>query len=230
MREKSKDILIVVAHSDDETLGLGGTINKHVQKGDNVYAIYMTDGVTAREGNQSHQVIFTRKRSPDGKQSFLGFKWETSYRFDDNEMDTYPLLDIIKKIELAKFKINPDIVYTHSGADLNIDHRRVSEAVLVAFRPQPNEKCREIRLFEVVSATDYGHENITGKFVPNLYIDINDTWEKKEEALTCYNEEMRKYPHSRSIEGNKKNLARYRGNQVGLNLCEAFQVIRKIEI
>ena len=144
-------------------------------------------------------------------------------------MDSYPLLDIIKKIELAKFKINPDIVYTHSGADLNIDHHRVSEAVLVAFRPQPDEKCREIRLFEVVSATDYGHENITGKFVPNLYIDISFTWEKKEEALTCYNEEMRKYPHSRSIEG-IKNLARYRGNQVGLNLCEAFQVIRKIEI
>ena len=228
MREKSKDILIVVAHSDDETLGLGGTIKKHVQKGDNVYAIYMTDGVTARKGNQTQQVIL-RKNAAIMASKILGFKWETSYRFDDNEMDSYPLLDIIKKIELAKFKINPDIVYTHSVADLNIDHRRVSEAVLVAFRPQPDEKCREIRLFEVVSATDYGHENVTGKFVPNLYIDISGTWEKKEEALTCYNAEMRKYPHSRSIEA-IKNLARYRGNQVGLNLCEAFQVIRKIEI
>ena len=228
MCEKSKDILIVVAHSDDETLGLGGTIKKHVQKGDNVYAIYMTDGVTARKGNQSQQVIL-RKNAAIMASKILGFKWETSYRFDDNEMDSYPLLDIIKKIESAKFKINPDIVYTHSFADLNIDHRRVSEAVLVAFRPQPDEKCREIRLFEVVSATDYGHENLTGKFVPNLYIDISGTWEKKEEALTCYNAEMRKYPHSRSIEA-IKNLARYRGNQVGLNLCEAFQVIRKIEI
>ena len=197
--KNQKDILIVVAHSDDETLGLGGTINKHVQKGDKVYAIYMTDGVTAREGNQSQKVI-SRENAALKASKILGFKWETSYRFDDNEMDSYPLLDIIKKIELAKFKINPDIVYTHSGADLNIDHRRVSEAVLVAFRPQPDEKCREIRLFEVVSATDYGHENITGKFVPNLYIDISFTWEKKEEALTCYNEEMRKYPHSRSIE------------------------------
>ena len=34
MCEKSKDILIVDVHSDDETLGLGGTIKKHVQKGD----------------------------------------------------------------------------------------------------------------------------------------------------------------------------------------------------
>ena len=82
-------------------------------------------------------------------------------------------------------------------------------------------------LFEVPSATDYGHENITGVFRPNLFIDISSTWDDKEEALKAYGTEMREYPHSRSIEA-VKNLGKLRGNQVGLSIAEAFQVIRKI--
>lgn len=52
--------------------------------------------------------------------------------------------------------------------------------------------------------------------------------EKKEEALKAYQKEMRQYPHSRSIEG-IKNLARYRGSQIGVDLAEAFEVIRKLD-
>ena len=48
-------------------------------------------------------------------------------------MDKYPLLEIIKSIELVKKNIDPDIVYTHSGADLNIDHRVVANAVITVF-------------------------------------------------------------------------------------------------
>ena len=120
------------------------------------------------------------------------------------------------------------IVYTHSGADLNVDHRVVSNAVLTAFRPQPNEKCKELRLFEVASATDYGNPAITGSFSPNLFLNISNEWSSKVRALEAYNAEMRDYPHSRSIKG-IQNLAKLRGNQVGYELAEAFEVIRKLE-
>ena len=120
------------------------------------------------------------------------------------------------------------MVYTHSGSDLNIDHRVVANAVLTAFRPQPNEHCRELRLFEVASATDYGNAAITGSFSPNLFIDITNEWSEKAESLKAYSIEMRDYPHSRSIES-IKNLSKVRGNQVGLELAEAFEVLRKIE-
>jgi len=153
--------------------------------------------------------------------------WAESYRFSDNAMDSYPLLDIVKSIEKAKNEYQPSLVYTHSGADLNVDHRVVANAVLTAFRPQPNEKCKEIRLFEVASATDYGNEALTGTFSPNLFIDISEMWEAKAAALNAYESEMRSYPHSRSIEG-IRNLAKLRGNQVGLDMAEAFQVIRKL--
>lgn len=227
MKNSGKTVLIVVAHSDDETLGMGGVIKRHVLQGDNVSVISMTDGIGARGENRLEESI-ERDHAATQAGNILGFKWEDKYDFKDNAMDSYPLLEIVKSIEATKHKVNPDIVYTHSGADLNVDHRVVANAVLTAFRPQPNEKCSEIRLFEIASATDYGHENITGQFIPNLFVDITDTWDAKESALYAYEAEMRNYPHSRSMVG-LKNLAELRGNQVGLHMAEVFQVIRKIE-
>ena len=49
---KRKIVLVCVAHRDDETIGCGGTISKHVAKGDKVYCLSMTDGVSARVQKQ----------------------------------------------------------------------------------------------------------------------------------------------------------------------------------
>ena len=143
-------------------------------------------------------------------------------------MDKCTLLEIVKSIEKIKNKYKPDIVYCHNSGDLNIDHRIVSSAVLTAFRPQPKESCRELRLFEIPSSTDYGHESITGRFSPNLYINISDTWLSKLSALKAYSDEMRDYPHTRSYKS-IENLAKLRGNQVGIEMAESFQIIRKID-
>lgn len=221
-------VLIVVSHSDDESISMAGTICKHVDKGDKVYVISMTDGVSSRNDTDKYSVN-KRKEASIKASEILGFEWGKCFDFGDNLMDKYPLLDVVKAVEISKLIYKPSIVYTHSIADLNIDHRVVANAVLTAFRPQPLETCKEIRLFEIASATDYGHSAITGSFLPNLFVDISKNWDLKKEALIAYSEEMRDYPHSRSIEG-IKNLAKLRGNQVGLSLAEAFQVIRKLEI
>jgi LmbE family N-acetylglucosaminyl deacetylase len=226
-KSKNKNILVVVAHTDDETLGLGGTIARHSSMGDNVYGIAMTDGVSARN-NRTNQKIKIRKKASISAGKIIGLKWIRGGSFADNGMDNVPLLKIIKVIENAKSKINPSLIYTHCSNDLNIDHRIVCEATLTAFRPQPNESWTEIRTFEVPSSTDYGHRSITGFFHPNLYVNISNTWDKKLKALTKYKMEMRDKPHSRSLEG-LKNLAKYRGNQVGLQYAEAFEIIRKIQ-
>ena len=83
-------------------------------------------------------------------------------------------------------------------------------------------------MFEVASATDFGNSAVTGIFTPNLYIDIENEWEAKYNALNIYGSEIRDYPHSRSIQG-IMNLAKIRGNQVGLKLAEAFEIIRKVD-
>jgi LmbE family N-acetylglucosaminyl deacetylase len=220
-------VLVVVAHSDDESISMAGTIVKHIKKGDKVFVISMTDGVGARDDANLNK-IKQRKNASVTASKVLGFEWGDSYDFSDNVMDSYPLIEIVKAVEKAKYKYRPTLVYTHSGADLNVDHRVVANSVLTAFRPQPNELCKEIRLFEVASATDYGNSSIAGSFLPNLFIDISNEWPVKVKALEEYLEEMCEYPHSRSIQG-IKNLANLRGNQVGYDFAEAFEVIRKLE-
>ena len=223
----SEVVLIVVAHSDDETISMAGTIVKHVSKGDKVFVISMTDGVSARD-NAVMGDMENRKVSSDVASQELGFQWGDCYNFNDNAMDSYPLIEVVKAVEEAKLKYSPSLVYTHSGADLNIDHRVVANVVLTTFRPEPNEICKELRLFEVASATDFGTPSITGLFSPNLFINIANQWPDKERALKAYGAEMKECPHIRSIEG-IRNLAKLRGNQVGYELAEAFEVIRKLE-
>ena len=173
----SENVLIIIAHSDDETISMAGTICKHIKKGDKVYVSSMTNGVGSRL-KQNDSDINERKLSAIKASQILGFQWIESYDFDDNAMDNYPLIQIVKCIENIKTKYKPNLIYTHSNSDLNIDHRIVLNAVLTAFRPQPGELCKEIRLFEVPSSTDYGSTALSPRFNPNLFIDISNFWDK----------------------------------------------------
>lgn len=220
-------VLVIVAHSDDETIGAGGTIARHAAMGDKVFAISMTDGVGAR-GEAGANDADRRKSAALKAAKILGFQWSHTASFPDNAMDEVRLLDVVKLVEDAKRRIDPTIIYTHSTADLNVDHRVVAEATLTAFRPQPKERWTEIRAFEIASATDFGHPDVTGTFKPNLAISIEKTWNKKLSALRAYDSEMREPPHARSYDG-IENLAKYRGNQAGLKMAEAFQLLRRIE-
>jgi len=220
-------VLIIVSHSDDETLGMAGSIVRHVEKGDKVFAISMTDGVGSRDINSNGAAIERINAAKEAAKE-LDFEWLSGGNFPDNSMDKVGILEIVKKIEASKRLVNPNIIYTHSHADLNIDHQITCKAVLTAFRPQPLETYEEIRAFEVPSATDYGQRSITGCFQPNLYIDITRTWHRKLKALKCYSQEMRESPHPRSLEG-LENLAKLRGNQCGVQFAESFEILRKIE-
>ncbi len=226
MTEPKKRILVIVAHPDDETIGMGGTISKLVKDGDSVDVISMTDGVSSRTKSSSFE-IEERQKSAKYASEILGFRWFKQLNFPDNAMDTVALIDIVKEIELVKEELYPDVIYTHSAADLNVDHRITLEATLTAFRPQPNEKYTEIISFEIQSSSEYGHKSLFGEFSPNMFVDISDFWDFKEKALFSYKKEMRPYPHSRSIEA-LSFLSNHRGSQVGLERAEGFEILRKV--
>jgi LmbE family N-acetylglucosaminyl deacetylase len=217
---------VVVAHSDDEALGCGGTIARHSEAGDRVVAISMTDGVGARSTSDEPDAARRRDAAAASARE-LGFDWLPGGSFPDNQLDTVPLLEVARLVEDAKREAQPDIVYTHHGGDLNVDHRIVLQAVLTAFRPVPGEAPVEIRSFEVASSTEWSHESVGTPFHPDLYIGISDTWDKKQASLEAYAEEMRDPPHARSVEG-LRHLAALRGHQVGLPLAEAFVTVRRV--
>ena len=223
----NQTVLVIVAHPDDEVIGLGGTIAKYSRSGLEIIAVSMTNGVGARPANSNSEVML-RKEAAQHASSILGFAWAEMFDFPDNAMDSVPLIKIVKGIEEVKLRYQPALVFTHSPSDLNIDHRLTAEAALTAFRPQPGETCRELRAFEVASATDFSHPSIREPFAPNLFIDIDSYWGIKVDALHAYDRELREFPHSRSIEG-MDVLSRYRGCQVGIKRAEAFQILRKID-
>lgn len=222
-----KSILVVASHPDDEVLGCGGTIAKHVAEGHRVTVVFMTNGESSRSEADNQKNISTRNQDCKKALSILGVKDYMNFDFPDNMMDQVPLLEVVKSIEDTIQKFRPSIIYTHFSDDLNIDHRITHEAVLTACRPQSWSPVKSIFLFEVLSATEW-NSNSKNKFNPNKFIDISNYWPTKHSALNAYRKELRPFPHSRNIK-TIKALAVYRGATVGFKKAEAFQVERILE-
>jgi len=219
-------VLVVVAHSDDEAIGCGGTLLKHRDAGDEIQIIFMTNGIGARsDADENEEQI--RQTAKENSCQQLGVSIEHSFDFPDNGMDQIALIDIVKPIESIISHYQPNIIYTHHGGDLNIDHRIVHQAVITACRPQPTCSIEKILAFEVSSSTEWSSESIGGHFLPTYYSDISTVIDDKKALLCHYEHEMRPYPHSRSIEA-ILNLNKLRGNHMGLHAAEAFMLIREI--
>ncbi len=217
-------VLVVAAHADDEVLGCGGTIARHVANGDKVHVLIMSDGITSRENSNN---IKKRKSEAIESAKILGIMPPIMLSLPDNKMDSIPILEIIKMVEKVIDEIKPSIVYTHHGGDLNIDHSITNRAVMTACRPVPEFSVNSIYCFEILSSTGWGDSETCKSFNPVHFVDISLFIEKKLLALECYTDEIRAFPHARSIEA-VKALSKLRGSQSGLMQAEAFTVNRQI--
>lgn len=222
-----KSILVVAAHPDDEVLGCGGYIAKHVRLGDEVFVTFLSDGVTSRLGNLGLQEIESRRSAARLASKVLGVRDVMFGDFPDNKLDASPLLEVIKSIEAVVEQIRPQTVLTHFGGDLNIDHRIVNQAVLTACRPAPKQGVKEILFFEVPSSTEWQVPTEGEAFAPNWFEDISQTLELKIKALLMYEHELREWPHPRSVKA-VEHLAHWRGASCGVDAAEAFVLGRRI--
>lgn len=215
---------MVAAHPDDEILGVGGTILKHVKNGDQVSILVLGDGESSREAK-----VDIEKRENQAKRVIqaLGAKEMILKKLPDNQFDSLPLLEIIKEVEAVIRQVKPEIIYTHCPTDLNVDHRLTFQAVLTACRPQPGFGVKKILAFETLSSTEWQIKDQSHLFLPTEYHDIAEFIDQKVEILKIYQDELRDYPHPRSVEG-VKILAQYRGIEVGYHYAEAFQIIRSL--
>ena len=223
-----KKVLILAAHADDDILGCGGTMAKHSDQGDEVSVLFLTNGVGARgKGDSIPQNIDLRDQAAEKALAIVGAKLVDRLDFPDNAIDSLPRIKVIRAVENVININRPDVIYTHHGGDLNVDHRRALEAVMTACRPQPESSVSKIYSFEVASSTGWQGNTLFNPFVPNHYVEITEQLDRKMEALGAYEEEMRAFPHARSIEA-LQHMARWRGSQVGVAAAEAFVVERQI--
>lgn len=219
MNPKYENVLILAAHPDDETLGAGATIKKLHNNGSNIHLITFTDGVSARPKKSESRTLQLSKVA-----DLLGIDSYDVGDFPDNKMDVVPTLDVCKFIETSA-PFEPDLIITHDISCLNVDHRKVNEATLTAFRPQWGKK-QTILTYYIPSSTDY---NFNSKFEGRVYVDVEETYKDKLSCLSeVYFDELRPSPHSRSLE-NIDALMRTWGSEVGLGHAEKFNLLMQIE-
>ena len=213
----SKNVLVLAAHPDDETLGCGATIARLSDEGYSVQLLTFTDGVGSRGENSNRNDVLK------SVQNVLGLSSYSYGNFPDNKMDSVPLLDVCKFIE-NNVTTTPDIIFTHHRGCLNVDHQIVYKATLTAFRPQLGNNIK-ILSYYVPSSTDY---NIMNFFLGNVHYNVVNYKDIKLKCLKeCYDKEMRKYPHTRSYE-NVENLMKVWGSEVGLEYAEKFELVRQV--
>jgi LmbE family N-acetylglucosaminyl deacetylase len=150
----SKTVLIVAAHTDDEVLGCGGTIARHVSEGDVVYAVFMADGVSSRAQVDQNDLAM-RYSAAEQARNILGIQENYYLGLPDNRLDSLPLIEVIQLLEPIIHDVKPNTIYTHHHGDLNVDHSITHRAVMTACRPVPGHSVREIYAFEVMSSTDW---------------------------------------------------------------------------
>jgi len=210
------NILVIVAHPDDEVLGMGATIFK-LSKKNKIHLCVVSEGVSAQYSDE--KMIKIRKDQCIKAGKILGILDFKFLNFPDQKLLEIPHLEINIEIEKIIRKWKPKIVYTSPYHDLNSDHKRVFESTLTASRPSSNS-VKKLLCYELPGF-------VKEPFRPNTYVDITKEITKKIESFKIYKNEVMKFPHPRSIKA-IENLAIQRGIECGLRKAEAFQLIKSI--
>lgn len=224
---------MVAAHPDDELLGQGATIHKLSNEyGCTCRAIILGEGLTSRSEERNReeweQELKEHRACIHKAADIIGYDSVGINGFPDNRFDSVDLLDIIKVIEKEKEEFQPEIIFTHHGGDLNIDHQRTFEAVITATRPMKEEGVETILTFETPSSTEWQFPIEKRQYNPNVYLEITEgDLQAKCDGMNAYSFETRDWPHPRSEEA-LKVLARRVGTIVGKGFAERFQLIRML--
>lgn len=221
-------VLVLAAHGDDELLGPGGTLIRHVRAGDLVHVavcVGRPNLAMYSKARYGGTVLAKRKRQAEQVGRKLGFASVRNLGLKDEclEADLNATVTAIEKVVGA---VAPEVVYLHHGGDLNQDHRGVFKAAMIALRGYLKPAVKRVLCFETVSTTEQAPQVPGWQFSPNYFVDVIGTLEAKLAALRLYDDELAVFPHPRSAEG-LRALAQVRGSAVGLRAAEAFQLIRE---
>ena len=210
------NILIVVAHPDDETIGMGGTIKK-LSKDNEITLCVMSDGASAQYDDQ--KMIQIRQDACKKAGKILGISNFYFFDFPDMKLDSIPHLEINKELEKIIKKTNPKILYSTPYNDLNKDHQKVFESCSVISRPD-SSKIKQFFCFEIG-----GRNKIP--FMSNTYVNISKELPFKIKAFQQYKSEINPFPHPRSKKF-LESLSHVRGVESGFKNAEAFELIKNI--
>ena len=223
---KNQRLLVIAPHSDDEILGCGGLISKVKNQGGSVFVLIFNLGFEKDDTKESQE-----KRKNEVKEAMNTLKVDDYHLVHDQpdnnrDLDMEPLHSLIEIIEstssVSLEKIAPTIVAIPTIFSHHQDHVHVHHACIAALRPISTPVSNIVLSYE---APEHSRWSSSGVFEPNLFVEIDDVIENKIMAFNKYQSQIR--PGGRD-DNSIRNQAKYRGQEVGKNLCEAFYVHRFI--
>jgi len=220
-----KNVLVISVHPDDETLGCGGTILKHIRNNDEAFWLILT--------NINDQKIWEKERIEQRQleiekvASLFGFKETIKLNYDTTKLDQLPLYQLTEQISNVIKEVKPEIVYLHNRSDVHSDHRISFNAVISASKSFNHPYIQKLVMYETISETEFAPALQENAFMPNYFVDISEYIEKKIEIMRVYKSELKVHPFPRS-ERNIRALAAFRGAQCGVDSAEAFVILKEI--
>lgn len=218
-------VLVVAPHPDDESLGCGGTLLKHVKGGDEVHWLIVTDMAT-EFGFSKHQVL-TRSREITDVANAFGFHKAHNLGLCPAALDSVPMIELVGKISNVIKFVSPEVIYVPFRGDVHTDHDRVFNAVISSTKWFRYPSVTSLLCYETVSETDFALDPTAHRFSPNLYVDISEHLTRKIEICEIYKSEMDLFPFPRSARA-ISSLAHTRGAASGCGAAEAFVILKQI--
>ena len=210
MIDNFQKVLVLAPHTDDGEFGCGGTINKLIESGAEVYyAAFSACQLSVSEGFPQDILVTEVKAAT----KVLGIKPENLLLFDyDVRTFNYRRQEILEDIIKLKAQIKPDLVFIPSINDIHQDHQTVANEGVRAFK------------FSTILSYEMPWNNFT--FNTQSFVHLSEhNIATKVKALAEYKSQAhRPYANDSFI----RSLANIRGVQIDTKYAEVFEVIRWI--
>ena len=216
-------VLIIAPHPDDEVLGVGGTIAKRVAEGHTVYVCIATKGCEPLFSESSVEKVRSECLEAD---RLLGVTDTVFLDFPAAMLEDVPRYRMNDALLQVIRKVKPEEVYIPHRGDMQLDHKMIADACMVALRPKYEHRVRRIYAYETLSETGWDIPNTVNDFIPNVFEDVSGTLDRKLQAAKCFASQLSSFPSARSPEAIEA-LARYRGALAGVCAAEAFSLVRE---
>lgn len=221
-------VLVLAPHADDEVLGCGGTMARHINDGHHVSICVLTNAsVGSPELFSAEQIVSIRDEAKQAHK-VLGVSDTYFLELPAPQLEQYPQYKIAQAIGKVIKESGAELLYVPHRGDLHMDHGAVYNAALVAARPLAGQTVKKILAYETLSETEWGHPTPDAAFIPTVFSPFEKAeMQAKLTAMACFASQVKPPPHSRSLEA-IESLAKLRGATVSHHFAEAFMLIREI--
>jgi LmbE family N-acetylglucosaminyl deacetylase len=221
-----KNVIVIAAHPDDEIIGVGGTLLKHKENGDNIFWI-ITTNVFENQGFSKERVE-SRQAEIDKVAELVGITKVFKLTYPTMSLSSSSVNKMVSEISAIFLEVKPEIIYCLNRSDAHSDHRFTFDAVMACTKSFRYPFIKQVLMYECISETEFAPVLAEKAFLPNYFVDISSHFERKIEIMKIYESEIGEHPFPRSIR-NLEALATFRGASVGVEYAEAFQLLKYID-